>query len=65
MFDFGFAASGGGQSSSGVASEGIESAIRLGAEVDGTRDEIIFMAKGIDGASSVEIQCGMLWRELL
>lgn len=64
ILDFGFAATGGNQAGSTSIAEQLDTALRLGAEADGTRDEIFLLAKGINGSASVQIQCGIVWREL-
>jgi len=64
ILDFGYASSGGGQAGSAGVAERLDTALRLGSAVDETRDEIFLMAKGVNGSASVEVQCGILWREL-
>lgn len=68
IIDGGFLAStaGGGpvDGSSGSLSEGLLNALRLGAAIDGTRDQIVLCARPIGGASAVDVEASLTWREL-
>ena len=46
-------------------SEDIENALRLGAKIDGTRDEIVLCVRPIGGSSGIDIEAGITWRELV
>lgn len=48
----------------GSAGDGINNAIRLGALIDGTRDEIVLCARPIGGSTNVDIEGLLTWREL-
>jgi hypothetical protein len=62
----GFIQSGGNAAgSNGSADKGIDSALKLGALVDGTVDEIVLCARPIAGSTDVDIEGSMTWRELV
>lgn len=42
----------------------IENAIRLGAAIDGTVDEIVLCARPIGGSSAIDIEGSLTWREV-
>lgn len=55
-----------GNSAGGAGSAGfnIKNTLKLGASIDGTRDQIVLCAKPIGGSTAVEIEGGMTWQEL-
>ena len=60
---------GGGMASSAqkggtVVSEDIENALRLGAKIDGTRDQIVLCVRPIGGTTALDIEASITRREL-
>ena len=60
---------GGGMASSAqkggtVVSEDIENALRLGAKIDGTRDQIVLCVRPIGGTTALDIEASVTRREL-
>jgi hypothetical protein len=49
----------------GVASANLDTSLLLGSKIDGTRDEVVLAARGINGSVSAEVEAGITWRELL
>lgn len=43
----------------------IDNVLRLGAAIDGTRDEIVLAARPIAGASNIDMEGGLTWREII
>lgn len=61
----GFIESGGvSAGSNGSISAGIENALRLGAAIDGTVDELVLCVRPIAGSSTVDVEGSITWREL-
>ncbi len=52
-----------GQKGGGTAAE-LDSALELGAAIDGTRDEVVLCIRPIGGASGVDAEGMVVWREL-
>ena len=63
IFDGGFANSGRNNVSQGETSD-LLNAVRLGAAIDGTRDEAVLCVRPINGASNVDVEAALTWREL-
>lgn len=62
----GFLESGGNQTgAAGSLAAGINSALRLGAQIDGTPDSIVLCARPIAGSTSVDVEGSLTWREQL
>lgn len=56
-------ASTGGQGA-GSASDTVVNSLKLGAAIDGTRDELVLCGRPIGGSSSVDVEGVVVWREL-
>ena len=66
LVDGGFVFSaGGGGGKAGGADGAIESALLLGALIDGTVDELVLCFMPVGGSSNVDVEGGITWRELL
>ena len=66
QFDGGFLESGGVQGgSAGSVDRGIRTALKLGSDIDGTRDTIVLCARAIGGSTNVEVESALTWRELI
>ena len=62
----GYIESGGNASgAAGSAEKGIDSALRLGALIDGTPDTIVLAVRPIAGSSDVDVEGALTWRELI
>lgn len=64
LIDSGFFSSTSGGGGSGNAEGALETALRLGAAIDGTVDEIVLCARPIGGSTGVDIEASITWREL-
>jgi hypothetical protein len=60
IIDGGFAAS---ANKGGSESSNLENAIRLGAAIDGTVDEIVLCVRPVGGSSNIDIEASIAWRE--
>lgn len=49
----------------GSAQAQIENALRLGAKLDGTPDEIVLAVRPVGGSTSVDVEGAFFWRELV
>lgn len=49
----------------GLDSTEVANSLLLGSKIDGTQDEIVLAARGIAGSTSVDLEAGITWRELL
>jgi len=56
---------GGGNPVGGSASAELNNALRLGSQIDGTRDEIVLCFRPIAGSTNVDIEGAVFWRELV
>lgn len=66
IIDSGFVESGGAFSGgAGSTSRGINNALKLGSNIDGTRDTIILCVKPIAGSTDVDVEGSITIRELL
>lgn len=68
IIDEGFVESQGGlfgTGSAGSASGMIENALKIGAAIDGTVDEIVLCVQPVGGSTAVEVEGSLTWRELL
>jgi hypothetical protein len=62
----GFLESGGNQGgAAGSLASGVNSALRLGSQIDGTPDSIVLCARPIGASTDVDIEGSLAWRELL
>lgn len=43
----------------------LENALRLGSNIDGTPDEIVLCARPVGGATAVDVEGALFWRELI
>lgn len=63
--DGGFLESGGNANGgAGSTTKGIDTALRLGSLINGTRDTIVLCARPIGGSTDVDIEGSISWREL-
>lgn len=60
FIESGGAAAGGAGSGGGI----FENALKLGAAIDGTRDEIVLTVQPVAGSTSVDIEGSLAWREM-
>lgn len=61
----GYVESGAGQTgNAGSGSSGISNALRLGSNIDGTRDTLVLCARPIAGSTDVDVEGVLTWREL-
>lgn len=48
----------------GAGSIGVENALRLGAKIDGTVDEIVLCVRPVGGSTNLDIEGSITWREV-
>jgi len=61
----GYLESGSGKGGGGSDSSEIQNALRLGSAIDGTVDEVVLCAIPRGGASAVDVEGALFWRELV
>lgn len=65
IIDGGYAESGGNQQGAAGSTESvIKNALKLGAAIDGTVDEIVLCVMPVAGSTSVDVEGGFTWQEL-
>lgn len=65
LLNAGFVVSTSGGGGSGLVSADLDSALRLGAAIDGTVDEIVLCARPIAGTTNADVEASLTWRELI
>jgi len=60
----GYSESSGGNGAGGSDAASISDELKLGAAIDGTRDQIVLCVRGIGGSSSATVEGGIAWKEL-